>query len=102
MLIKSGYREVRNMGYIAPITQFQYMQYSERVEAKPKIQDPFPVTNVQKVDNRSKFLRTLDERLEMANSEREKRNQSDYQKAEVPSYLFSKMTGKGRHFNEYA
>lgn len=70
------------MGYIAPITQYQYMQYHERVRAKGKKTDPYPISTVPKIS-----LNPND----------------DYNYLDIKNnpMTIEKMTGKGRHFSEY-
>ncbi|HEY4553392.1 MAG TPA: hypothetical protein VIG80_09375 [Bacillaceae bacterium] len=92
------------MGYIAPIPHYQYQQYSDRVQVEPKGQDPFPVTSIHKVDLRSKFRRTLEERIHEAHKDHVsywKGKGSRYQKMSVQPEILSEITGKGKHFNEY-
>ncbi|MBS4193674.1 hypothetical protein [Lederbergia citri] len=70
------------MGYIAPITQYQYMQYHERVRAKGKKLDPYPINSVQKISLNSNH---------------------DYNSLGIKNnpLTIEKITGKGRHFSEY-
>ncbi|MCR2820965.1 hypothetical protein [Lederbergia panacisoli] len=70
------------MGYIAPMTQYQYVQYHDRVRAKGEKVDPYPITTVQKVNlnTNSFYNNVLNENTAMT---------------------IEKLTGKGRHFSEY-
>jgi len=70
------------MGYIAPITQYQYIQYHDRVRAKESKLDPYPITTVPKVN-----LYT--------------NNQYHKVGSEKNELIMEKITGKGRHFSEY-
>jgi len=71
------------MGYIAPITNYQYVQYQERVRAKEEKMDPYPINKVQKISLNP---------------------QNDYNimNGKNNSITIEKIiTGKGRHFSEY-
>ncbi|MBS4198705.1 hypothetical protein KHA93_03445 [Bacillus sp. FJAT-49732] len=69
------------MGYIAPIHNYQYTQYHERLRAKANKIEPYPINKVQKVNL------TPD---------------NNYNGIEKKfTYSIEKVTGKGRHFSEY-
>ena len=90
------------MGYIAPIPQFQQVQYAERDIRHRSLEDPFPVSRTAKVDNTSKFQRMLDARVQLPPKvkETEKENERDDSSKRV-YHLFPEVTGKGMNFNEY-
>ena len=92
------------MGYIAPIPQYQYQQYSSRV-LESKVQDPNRIMSVQRVDIRSKFRRTLEEKNQVGYVDKQQ-NELKEQKPHQPHKkialdLLSVEIGKGRYVSEY-
>ncbi|MFE8697839.1 hypothetical protein ACFYKT_15975 [Cytobacillus sp. FJAT-53684] len=94
------------MGYIAPITNFQYMQYAERVIGKRY--DPYrfvPIANIKPSANPEENDQSnlLDQPLLYDRSKRyqEAKQQKDINKGGIEK-LYSEITGKGRYFSEYA
>ncbi len=85
---------------------YQYQQYNERIESSQKTQYPISgVDQVQKIDIRSKFHKTLEERIHEQYSApefNEKEKKHSIQKTDTHAYLMAKLTGKGREFSEYA
>ncbi|WP_404451761.1 hypothetical protein LG329_15670 [Virgibacillus necropolis] len=89
------------MGYILPITHFQYQDYQNRVTKKD--QDPYYIEHPYKV--------ILDTKSREMEAEEETRNNG---KPFKPNYyykpmhtedpmnekMYSKLTGKGLHFSE--
>ncbi|MBS4177377.1 hypothetical protein [Lederbergia citrea] len=84
------------MGYIAPVPQYQYQQYQERVKTKPKVQDPFPITENWKADLNPKFRNALEENIKAAFY----KENPNKRKEVIPIYE-NFEAGKGRHLNEY-
>ena len=96
------------MGYIAPVNNYQYQQYAERVTMKSY--DPYNLTPVQRIApyDRSKkdFQDHLERELEVrSNHEKmsKRKTEGDYDQSSIPSispHIIPKFTGKGRHVNE--
>lgn len=92
------------MGYIAPITNYQYIQYNQRVMDENRKIDPMHVNAVHKADNHSKFHKTLMEMGAVAErvGKKNRRQNEQYQQPIVHPKLFSRMTGKGKHVDDLA
>ncbi|MEK3887355.1 hypothetical protein [Bacillus sp. FSL K6-3431] len=93
------------MGYISMVPIYQYQQYNDRIELAEKTQYPISgVEQVQKADIRSKFHKTLEERIHeeyRVKQYSEKKKKEDNQNVAGHPYMMAKLTGKGRKFNEY-
>ena len=94
------------MGYIAPITNFQYMQYAERVIGKRY--DPYrfvPIANIKPSVNPEGGDQSnlLDQPLLYDRSKRYQvvKQLNDINKEGIEK-VCSEITGKGRYFSEYA
>ncbi|MFZ3589283.1 hypothetical protein ACOI1C_08310 [Bacillus sp. DJP31] len=92
------------MGYILPITQFQYIQYANRMLKSTK--SPFVINSVVKATMEKKLNdehRESHEFIEVAsNLTRSARKKNTLIQASAMNYhLLSEITGKGRHINEY-
>ncbi|MBO0997219.1 hypothetical protein IOC57_05500 [Bacillus sp. SD075] len=91
------------MGYIAPVTQFDYIQYANRtVEASEKVRIVKGTTPIQPI----RFDQLLDrergsvEGLDQ-NQDNDRVSTNKYQMGmRVSKDLTTEMTGKGRFFNE--
>jgi hypothetical protein len=101
-------RDYKIMGYIAPITQFDYIQYANRtVEAGDKVRIVNGITPIQPIrfdqvlEDESRRLKNLDP-VHLYNEER-LNGASTHQNPlfmKVKDELRAKMTGKGGYFNE--
>ena len=89
------------MGYILPITQYQYRDYQNRV-IKDEL-DPYYIEHPYKV-----ILDTESREMEEGGADRDKgkllKNSHPYEQPhlEKPTNekLYAKLTGKGQHFSE--
>lgn len=92
------------MGYIAPITNYQYIQYNERVMDENRKSNPMHVNPVHKADNHSKFHKTLLEMGAVAQrvGKKDHRSSERFHQSVVHPKLFSRMTGKGKHVDDFA
>lgn len=79
------------MGYIAPVTAYQYEDYKRRIEQAEHIQDPMPVTPTAKVEHI--FGRRI---LPFYQDGKYYPGKSKKQAKELLD-----LTGKGRYVNEY-
>jgi len=97
------------MGYIAPVNNYQYQQYAERVTMKDY--NPYyltPVNRITPYDQTNKdFQDRLERELNMLDQKEEdiqmRRSESSFDQSSIPSippHIIPKYTGKGRHFNE--
>ncbi|WP_421384236.1 hypothetical protein ACOJQI_06525 [Bacillus salacetis] len=88
------------MGYIAPVTHYQYMQYAEREADKEY--DPFtfrPVNRIRPISNKDHQQdKGIDSERQQGKSGQRRR----YRKTDTvsPEYL-ADITGKGKYINEY-
>lgn len=89
------------MGYILPITHFQYQDYQNRVTKKED--DPFYIEHPYKVilDTKSREMEEREDTLENG-----KPNKTNYYNKQMPveqiknDKIYSNITGKGQHFSE--
>lgn len=90
------------MGYILPITNFQYQEYQNRVTQKK--QDPYFIEKPYKVVLDTKSRELDDEKDTQRNGKTFDTNYyyKPMMQTETPKdeYLYAKLTGKGRHFSE--
>lgn len=89
------------MGYILPITQYQYQEYQNRVTKKR--QDPYYIEQPYKVilDTKTKELKE-GKAWEDGNGNPVENGNDKQLQFEKPNNekLYAKLTGKGRHFSE--
>ncbi|WP_026583745.1 hypothetical protein [Bacillus sp. J33] len=92
------------MGYILPVTHFQYNQYAER-ELGTKY-DPFrfvPVTKIAAQPNRKESFQKSPLNIQKKSAETSLNRRTEYpnrisrKKAEE---VYEELTGKGRYFSE--
>ncbi|WP_028782088.1 hypothetical protein [Thalassobacillus devorans] len=88
------------MGYILPVTMYQYDDYQERT-VKPK-ESPFQYSSVHKVtwDTRQLHTRANDKINKKTFHKKKKLHGPDDIHAAYPEKVYSDLTGKGRHFSE--
>ncbi|WP_227395740.1 hypothetical protein [Jeotgalibacillus aurantiacus] len=93
------------MGYIAPVNNYQYQQYAERVNMKDY--DPYQLTPVYRVQPYRRANRDFEDQLERQMNRSEQSEEMTrrkelplYHSAPIPPHLIPKYTGKGQHFNE--
>jgi len=87
------------LGYIAPIHNFQYNEYSKRVQEKSSVSDPMPI----------KFTPRISLQTQMRSSTLAPRTPTQYKNihqregrtAKNISGFFEEQTGIGRYINEY-
>jgi hypothetical protein len=91
--------EVRRMGYIAPMTNYQYTQYAERDVTNHY--DPYHITPINRTKplmntnpNQSKGVRA--EKL----NKQKRSSVKKLSKESAIGAIYSELTGKGRYFNE--
>jgi hypothetical protein len=91
--------EVNSMGYIAPVPNYQYMQYAER-EAN-KDYDPFTFMPI----NRIRPLANKDQQPDDINNDNNMLKYSDRKRLRkddtVTAEFLADITGKGKYINEY-
>lgn len=89
------------MGYILPITQFQYMDYQNRVIKNE--QDPYFIEHPYKVVLDTKSRELEDEEGTRSGGQPYKYN-DNYKPIHIEKpkteKLYAKLTGKGRHISE--
>lgn len=87
------------MGYIAPVTNYQYMQYAERESIETY--NPFhitPIARTKPILNTSRNGSTLKWEGE---EKARKINRPSQVRSEIAEEIYSDITGKGKYFNEY-
>ncbi|ASN06494.1 hypothetical protein [Virgibacillus necropolis] len=88
------------MGYILPITHFQYQDYQNRVIKSD--QDPFYIEHPYKVTLDTKS-REMEDREDVLKNGGSSKNNSHYEPMHVEEpkseKLYEKLTGKGQHFS---
>ncbi|MBT2688304.1 hypothetical protein J7I93_08935 [Bacillus sp. ISL-47] len=92
------------MGYILPLTYYQYNQYAER-EFGNKY-DPFrfvPVTRIAAQSNSKDFIQELPtdikKRLNKTKAYQRSENKNTTNR-KIAEQTYGELTGKGRHFSE--
>jgi hypothetical protein len=88
------------MGYISPMTNYQYTQYVERDNTEAY--DPFYITAVAKTNplvNTGRNEKGLNGSWE-ENDIKSKRSSQNKISSSVVEEIYSDITGKGRYFNE--
>ncbi|MBP2241205.1 hypothetical protein J2Z40_001767 [Cytobacillus eiseniae] len=89
------------MGYIAPVTNYQYTQYAERVISKRY--DPYrfvPIDRIKHLANRQDFNHPF--LFKDPNPHQESKVSKKMYKEQPTDKIYSEITGKGRYFSEYA
>lgn len=92
------------MGYIAPITNYQYSQYAERVISKGY--DPYrfvPINRIKPSTNPQEYHQSFNEKTSFVNRHKVTQEQIDsrtiYNRDRIEK-LQSELTGKGIYYNE--
>ncbi|MGD6848482.1 hypothetical protein [Rossellomorea aquimaris] len=91
------------MGYIAPIPHHQYKQYQEReIKVKKHPFTFFPVQAVKPMKNNTQAnTEEAESSYHVLQSNQRKTSYEALSKPPVPTTLLARLTGKGKHFNEY-
>lgn len=88
------------MGYIAPVTNYQYSQYSER---SVKRYDPFyfiPVSRVSPTVIRNPYQQKSIHDVQMKKNDKDRNSNSRNIQSSQIEATYSELTGKGMHFSE--
>ncbi|MFO1445578.1 hypothetical protein KDN24_20745 [Bacillus sp. Bva_UNVM-123] len=87
------------MGYIAPVTNYQYQQYTERVISKRY--DPYrfvPISTIKPPVNPREYIR--DEQKSFLSKPHQNNNFRNQQRNHFVENIYSEITGIGRFYNE--
>lgn len=91
------------MGYIAPIPHHQYKQYQEReikVEKRPFTFLPVQPVKPMKNNTRAQ-TEEADSSYHVLQSKQRKTSYGALSTPSIQTTLLARLTGKGKHFNEY-
>jgi hypothetical protein len=92
-----------DMGYIAPITHYQYQQYANRMESTSRsYQVAIPVTKIKKVHNErfSEILLKSSNSLSYESNMVKLNDEENNWNGEAARKLLAEITGMGMHINE--
>ena len=92
---------VVELGYIAPVNNYQYQQYAERVLSKRYNPYQFvPIRTIKPLGNPREF-NYHDQQSHLSGSS-QKTSPQMKQKEQSHETIYSEITGVGRFYNEYA
>jgi hypothetical protein len=91
------------MGYILPVTNFQYMQYAEREIGT--VYDPFHIGKISRIKKEDPVEKSEDQALSRMQKAAADHARMDriYKKRVNPvlvSQTYAELTGKGKHYSE--
>lgn len=88
------------LGYIAPVNNFQYQQYAERVASKRYNPYHFvPISTIKPLENPREFTHQ-EQQFHLGSSSQETNRKINPKKQSIEK-IYSEITGIGRFYNEY-